>query len=443
MLTKEENELITGTRQGTPMGEFWRRFWIPFALATELPERDGAPIRVTLLSESLIAFRTTSGKVGLVGNHCPHRGASLFFGRNEEEGLRCVYHGWKFDVEGNCVDMPNEPPESNFKHKIHHAAYPCREAGGLLWTFMGPTNLEPEMPDLEWTLVPDDQVYSQKILAESNWLQALEGDIDHSHVPFAHGLITDEPDKPFMERVLAASARRREGGGGGQGNLGGFQVPTETAQEIHPRGYVHDTDFGITMGWRKKAGPDNWYWRINQWMVPSHVMLASQHGQTMTCNTRVPIDDHTSWMFRIRWNPWRTFTADEIASFGDGTSIFPALIPGTFRPVHNKDNDYGIDRALQKTTSVTGITTFTQQDRAVTESMGKIFDRTREHLGTSDIVVIAMRRRLLKFARDLEEGKEPFAAHNGEIFRQRGTELILRKEDEWVTNSMELTTVNA
>src|SRR2546426_8566135 len=174
MLSREDNELLCRVGSGTPVGALLRQYWIPALMSSELPERDGAPVRVRLLGENLIAFRVTSGKIGLIQNHCAHRGASLFFGRNEEEGIRCVYHGWKYDCEGACVDMPNEPPESNFKDKVRLKAYPCRERGGMVWTYMGPPELMPGLPEFEFLMVPDSHRYVSKRLQECNWLQALE-----------------------------------------------------------------------------------------------------------------------------------------------------------------------------------------------------------------------------------------------------------------------------
>src|SRR6266581_3916044 len=153
MLTAEENELLTRVGPGTPMGDLMRQYWLPVLLSEELPERDGRPQRVRLLCENLIAFRDSGGEIGLLANNCPHRGASLFFGRNEEAGLRCVYHGWKFDVSGRCVDMPNEPPESNFKDKVRAVAYPCRERNGIVWTYMGARSEPPALPEYEFATV--------------------------------------------------------------------------------------------------------------------------------------------------------------------------------------------------------------------------------------------------------------------------------------------------
>jgi len=170
MLSAHNNEQITRTGPGTPMGDYLRRYWLPAITSRELPDPDCPPIRVKLLSEELIAFRTTSGEVGLIQNACPHRGASLFFGRNEEEGLRCVYHGWKFDVLGNCVDMPSEPAESNFKTKVHARAYPTLEKGGLVWVYMGPAELMPELPHYGWSQVPDANVHISCRIQECNFL---------------------------------------------------------------------------------------------------------------------------------------------------------------------------------------------------------------------------------------------------------------------------------
>src|SRR5579859_4413939 len=186
MLSKEENEILTRVGPGTLMGNLLRHYWTPACLSSELPASDSDPIRVRLLGEDLIAFRDTDGKVGLIQNNCPHRGASLFFGRNEEAGLRCVYHGWKFDVTGACVDMPNEPAESDFKQKVRATAYPCVERNGIVWTYMGSRQMAPPLPELGWALVPAEARQSLRYARACNWLQALEGDIDSSHVNYLH-----------------------------------------------------------------------------------------------------------------------------------------------------------------------------------------------------------------------------------------------------------------
>ena len=186
MLSLKDNETLTKTGPGTPIGKLLRRFWTPALLATELPKPDCPPVKVKLMGEALVAFRDTNGRIGLIDQFCAHRKANLFFGRNEECGLRCVYHGWKYDVEGNCVDMPSEPPESRFKEKIRLKSYPCQEWGGIIWTYMGPRELRPELPQLEWARLPDSHRCFQKRLQDCNWAQALEGDIDSAHIAFLH-----------------------------------------------------------------------------------------------------------------------------------------------------------------------------------------------------------------------------------------------------------------
>src|SRR5713226_7842461 len=181
-MLNEDNELLARVGAGTPMGKLLRLYWIPALLSSELPPTDCPPVRVRLLGENLIAFRDTQGRVGMLADHCSHRGASLFFGRNEENGLRCVYHGWKYDVQGRCVDMPNEPAESNFRDKIRHLAYPCREQNGAIWIYLGPRSEPPPFPDLEWTQVPEGHYVLGKMLRECNWAQSFEGDIDDVHV---------------------------------------------------------------------------------------------------------------------------------------------------------------------------------------------------------------------------------------------------------------------
>src|SRR4051812_44050045 len=194
MLTAEDNELVCRVGPGTPMGELMRHYWVPALASSELPEQDGAPVRVRLLDEELVAFRDSQGKVGMMAANCPHRGASLFFGRNEEEGIRCVYHGWKFDVTGQCVDMPSEPAESNFRSKVRVTAYPCSERNGIVWTYMGPRDELPPLPDIEPNMMANATV--GKALRECNFVQALEGDIDTSHLGFLHYGATPPEEMP-------------------------------------------------------------------------------------------------------------------------------------------------------------------------------------------------------------------------------------------------------
>src|SRR2546426_49215 len=192
MLSAQDNALITQTSIGTPMGELFRRFWLPVLLPEELPEPDCPPVRIKVMGEYLVAFRDTNGLVGIVEAFCPHRRAPLFYGRNEECGLRCVYHGWKFDVTGQCVDMPSEPAESDFKDKVRVNAYPVRELGDTVWVYMGP-GTPPELPQMEWATVPASHRRVAMWIVECNWLQILEGNVDTAHVSFLHSAIDGIP----------------------------------------------------------------------------------------------------------------------------------------------------------------------------------------------------------------------------------------------------------
>src|SRR5215208_2336172 len=189
MLSRHDNELITRIGPGTPMGELMRRYWLPAMLSEELPEPDCPPVRLKLLGEELVAFRTTSGRPAVLDTWCPHRNANLFWGRNEEDGLRCVYHGWKFDADGACVDMPNEPPRSRFAEKIKQPAYQAVDKGGFIWVYMGAQDPPPALPNFEWMHVPESQRHVHKRFQDCNWLQNLEGEVDSSHAPFLHGSV--------------------------------------------------------------------------------------------------------------------------------------------------------------------------------------------------------------------------------------------------------------
>jgi phthalate 4,5-dioxygenase oxygenase subunit len=403
MLSREDNELLCRIGVGTPMGTLMRRYWVPVLLSSELPRADSDPVRATLLGEKLVAFRDSNGQVGLVAENCPHRGASLFFGRNEEAGLRCVYHGWKFSADGTCVDMPNEPAESDFKQKVRAIAYPCQERGGLIWAYMGPPEVQPELPDLEWALVPDDQRYISKRLQETNYAQAMEGGIDSSHVSFLHN------DTTRGRRPNSDSNRYLRGDGA-------------------PKFEVVDTRYGVVIGARRNAEADSYYWRITQWLFPFYTMIPPFSDGPISGHAWVPIDDEHCWTFSMTWHPRRPLTQAEVRFIEDGNGVHAMKIPGTFRPVRNATNDYMIDRALQRSgQSFTGITGISEQDTAVQESMGAIYDRTSEHLGAADAAIIQMRRRLMRAARDLEAGVEP-PALDADVFRVRSVSMLLQRD---------------
>ncbi|HTI42129.1 MAG TPA: Rieske 2Fe-2S domain-containing protein [Vicinamibacterales bacterium] len=373
MLRKEQNDLLTQTGPDTPFGNMFRCYWIPALLAEELPQNDCPPVRVKLLSERLIAFRDTEGRYGLMDEFCAHRGVSLWFGRNEECGLRCSYHGWKFDVTGQCVDMPNEPEHSAFAKKVKLKSYPLVERGGVLWTYMGPPEKQPPLPEYEFATVPASQAYTSKRIQECNWLQAMEGGIDSSHVSFLHrGDINTDP--------LFKGAR------GNQYNLG----------DLRPVFEVVESAGGLFIGARRNAENGQYYWRITQWVMPSYTMIPPRGNHSVHGHFWIPIDDENCWAWSFDYHPTRKLTEAELAAMRAGKGIH-ARVDGNFRPLANKDNDYLMNRAAQKAgTTYSGIEGFAMQDASIQESMGPIVDRTKETLVSTDSGIIMARQRLLR-----------------------------------------------
>ncbi len=398
MLSKRENDLVTQTGPGTPMGTYFRRFWIPALVSSELPSPDCPPLRLKLLSERLIAFRDTNGDVGIVTENCPHRGASMFFGRNEEAGLRCVYHGWKFDITGACIDMPSEPAESNFKNKVRTAAYPTQERNGLCYVYMGPPELKPELPEYEWNMVPQSHVHFSRRLQENNYLQGVEGGIDSSHVPFLHGQ---------QQNAIPAKSNY-------------------SARDKSPRLTMERTPYGFVYGAERNGEEDSNYWRITPFLLPFFTVIpgaleSDGDDKTYSGHGWVPADDHNCWMVTYSWNPTRPLKE------GEGHPAHMVVTDSrTLRPsLQNADNDYGIDREVQRTSTFTGINNGSIQDAAIQETMGSIFDRTLEHLGTTDLAIIQLRRFYLDGARQVLEGGEPVVPSDPRVFRKRSVSALL------------------
>ncbi len=419
MLSREDNELVCRVGPGTPMGNLMREYWIPALQSDDLASLDGDPLRVRLLGEDLVAFRDTSGKVGLIQNNCPHRGASLFFGRNEEGGLRCVYHGWKFSRDGSCVDMPNEPAESDFRQKVRAVAYPCIESGGLIWAYMGPPERQPSPPDLEFTLVPDSHRYVTKYPLDCNYMQGMEGELDSSHVSFLHSSLN--PNTNGLDRVVP-----------------GQNLLELTARDGHPRFTVLDSDYGLVIGASREVGDGTLYWRITQWLMPCYTLVPGDPNGTLLCQIRIPIDDHHHYLFRLRWNAFNPLPEDEVALYRRGGGFYATQIPGSYQTVANKSNDYLIDRVRQRTVNYSGMESVPIEDTAMMESMGPIYDRSQEHLGSSDVAVIATRRRLIKLASDLRQGVEPFAVLHPELYRVRSAVKILRRDVPFLEGAHDL-----
>ncbi|MFL9962469.1 Rieske 2Fe-2S domain-containing protein [Paraburkholderia sediminicola] len=406
MLKKQDNDLLTQTGPGTPMGELFRRFWLPALLSEEVAEAGGAPVRLQLLSERMLAFRDSNGKLGLIDEFCAHRGVSLWFGRNEEGGIRCPYHGWKYDVQGQCIDVPSEPAESGYCNKIKLKSYPLVEQGGVVWVYMGPPEQQPPLPAYEFSTVPASQSFMTKRLQECNWLQALEGGVDSSHVSFLHrGALNSDP--------LFKGAR------GNQYNLNDFSPVFE----------VVEATGGLYIGARRNAEDDQYYWRITPWVMPCFTMVPPRGDHPVHGHFWVPIDDENCWAWSFDYHPTRELTTAEVDAMKAGNGIHVRYVPGTYRPLQNKENDYLIDRAAQKAgTSYSGVEGIGMQDASLQESMGPIQDRTRENLVSTDNGIIMVRHRLMKAARALaEKGVQP-PGRDPQSQQVRSVAIVLRRD---------------
>jgi len=406
MLTVEENELVTRTDKGTPTGELFRRFWLPVALSEEIPVPDCPPARVRVLGEDLVAFRDSEGKVGLMEAYCPHRGAPLFFGRNEENGLRCVYHGWKFNIDGNCLDIPNTPEGESFRDKVQVLTYPAVDAGGMIFAYLGPPEKKPPLPGFGFFGLPSNHFAAWKIVSECNYLQSLEGGFDASHGAFLHSNLNPF-DNP-RARILGSLQ---------QGN----------ARVVGQYALAEPTDYGA-FGATMRPSPDNTQTQVgtSQFVLPCFVPGNSGGGKMNLgyFRARIPVDDNNSMVYRCWWDEEAPLTQEYLNSMRNGEFFVPEMIPGTFKPKANRDNDYGVDRFMQKNYNFTGIKEFNLQDVAVIEDQrGSIMDRSQEKLVHADSMIIQVRRAIINAARELAEGKEPAILEHPEWFNIRPTQF--------------------
>ena len=403
MLSREDNELLSRIGPGTPMGDLLRQYWQPAVLSSELPERDGPPLRVRLLGEELIAFRDTNGRVGLLGANCPHRGAPLYFARNEDCGLRCIYHGWKFDTEGRCLETPNAPGDRDIRSKVRAKSYRVIERNGIVWTYMGPLEEPPALPELGWTEAPVEHKLMTKQYLECNYAQALEGDLDPSHVSFLHAPLDPRGQSGYQGTAGILSEQ----------HLSEVALEQDVkARDRSPQISVLKTDYGLFVGARRDAGGDRNYWRFTQLVLPFYVYVPGAVGSPVHCNVWQPMDDEHTMVWRIQYLNERPFTADERARLltGTGAHIPPeGYLPpsseagGAWIPRANRGNDYQQDRGAQRKVSFSGIRGIWAQDRACTEGMGAIMDRTQEHLVATDATLVQMRRMLLAAAKELKD----------------------------------------
>lgn len=427
MLSKEDNELLCRIGPGTPMGNLFRQYWLPMMKSDEAPVPDGPPVRIKLLGEELIAFRTTSNEIGLIQNNCPHRGASLFFGRNEEDGLRCVYHGWKFDVSGACIDMPNEPAESDFKNKVRTRAYRTRERNGIVWAYLGDREVPPALPELEANMLPVEQVTIRVLHRRNNWMQGWEGEMDTIHAAFLHGGATMPEDTQ-------------------PGSLQFYEVSNRAGKFS-----VRDTEYGTAYSMIRPAEEDTYYHRIGHMLFPCFAMVPPMPlGGPPTFIAYVPMDDYHTLEWNVFGRPPSTNATPGSGNPGGGRRS-AARIERNYLPNgtgwfdrYNIDqtfeNDFLIDREAQRTwQSYTGIKGIRQQDMAMTESMGPIMDRTNEHLGTTDVLIIRTRRRLLACARALQDaGISPPGVDHPEVYHQKSGGIILPRSADWWDDTREI-----
>lgn len=427
--TNEENEWLTRVGPGTLMGDLFRQYWIAVVPTSFLPASGTKPLRVRLLCEDLVLFRAGNGKIGLVGAYCQHRLAPLYFGRIEEDGIRCPYHGWKYATNGSCMEMPNIPAEQQFCDAIHHPGYPCVEYGGIIWTYMGPSKELPALPEFEFALVPEDQRRHRLFRSEGNYLQVMEGGIDPTHVMWLHSPYDLADDEVALvhqgpQQVVANKSRKR--------------TPDQTD--------IVDTPGGFMYGTRRSLNDGTSLWRVNQFMVPFYSMPPG--GDLRGARIYVPIDDESCVKWQIAWYPNREIKekTKETPRLLQNNEEFiePTNQPfGFIIPKANKSNDYLIDWNTHRSRRV-GITGVNLQDMCVTEGQGPtpILDRTKENLCSGDQTAGKARRMLLRLAKALRErAATPLGVREPQIYRVRGTSVVVPDNLNWVDSVKERVTV--
>ncbi|MYF65792.1 MAG: Rieske 2Fe-2S domain-containing protein [Chloroflexi bacterium] len=387
-LSKEDNELLTRVGPETPMGELFRRFWTPILLANELPEPDSPPIRVKLFGEFYVAFRDTQGRLGLLDARCPHRGADLSFGLVEEGGIRCGRCYWKFDVEGNILDMPLEPPDSPIWTEVKAPSFRIVEFGGLLWGYLGPQDDVPDLPEFEWTRVEPEQRYLSRFLVECNYMQAVEGGLDAARVAALQRAGALGPDDPMGE---------------------------EAAHTVQAR----ETEYGLLVGTAVEAESQQAEMSVAQWLMPFYTTLASGSRDIYEGTAWAPIDDQSTMAFAVTYNPRKPLSKRLLTEIRQGKRIHPKLEEGAYRRERNRENAYVPEGKERPTDFASRFETSFEMALACQESMGAIVDRSQEMLGPNDGAVEGARRILMQAAVDLMEGTIPVIVHKGEAYRVR------------------------
>ncbi|MBC7707585.1 MAG: Rieske 2Fe-2S domain-containing protein [Rhodoferax sp.] len=417
MLNYEDNELLVRVGPHAPMGRLMRLYWIPFLPSRDLAV-DGAPYRVRLLGEELLAFRASDGQVGLVDHVCPHRGAPLMLGRNEDGGLRCAYHGWKFGVDGRCLHMPAESANTPMLKRVKLKSYPVLERNGMLWAYLGPDAKPPQLPSMEWNMVPPENVHVSIRVQECNWLQALEGEIDSAHAAILHGRV----------------------------DAGGAIDQWKQAADLQPKFEVVQHDAGMHIASRRKIGDDQNYIRVNQYLMPFWTLVPPfSKFPELSGHAWVPMDDEHVLCIMFSYHPTHAFYEKTDKLFRDGHSgretghhsdhayeMRAACEPyHTYWSRYNRSNAYGYDPALRLTYNcpVPGLWL---QDAACQSGVTPIFDRTRENLGTSDSGVARTRRVLLEAVRKLQQDQRPVSASSPDQFLVRAVSMTIPAGGDWM-----------
>lgn len=427
MLSRENNELICRVGRGTPMGELMREYWVPALPSDEFPNLDCPPKRMMLLGERIVMFRDSQGRMGALEEFCPHRGASLYFGRNEEGGLRCSYHGWKFDITGKCLDTPTEQPErrERFCANIKARAYPCREVNHMVWVYLGSRKEPPPFPLFEINTLPPDHVAAPRIMMEeANWLQNMEGDLDSAHLDWVHRRLNEDSPKP-------------------EKGIRGFWNPTGRPPLLD----VVATEYGAYYSAKRILKDGSEWHRVNQFIFPFHTMITTGDG-TINLRSFVPLDDEHAMLISHTGHPTQRLSNEVRRSHGElfeevGGFIERTNDPRTyFMTKANKRNDYGRDMKLQSELLFLGIPFVGNlQDRAMTELMTNdageaIYDRTKEHLSASDAMIVTVRRQLINAAiKRRDEGKLPPNVDNVELDKVRSASLRYPAGSDWKTMS--------
>jgi phthalate 4,5-dioxygenase oxygenase subunit len=405
MLSREENERLTAVVDG-PMGAMIRRYWIPACLSEEVAERDGTPLRTRICGLPLVVFRDSEGRLGVLDEHCPHRLASLALGRNEDGGLRCVYHGWKFGADGGCLEMPTEPAGYNFRDRMRTRSYPLREAGGLVWTYLGAAGTEPAFPGYDWTRLPKEQVAIIKVGERVNYLQAVEGSIDSSHSWFLH-----------------------------RDTIWDWKKRSEVSSDLSPRIEAQDEPYGFRYAAIRKPNENpesEKYVRVTQFVVPFTALIPRPLIPSEPAHAQlfVPVDDERTMFYGVFFSQDGA-PVDEAAQRAKHHVVPGKDLDARWYRHATVDNWFMQDRDAMRNGSYTGIKGFTNQDMACQESMGVVVDRTREHLGTSVVAIIRMRKRMLEALRRHEAGETPLG-HDGVPYdRLRGDQRVIPIAEPW------------